>query len=329
MAEPGLIKPAAAPVPPPPAHVTRDDLQCPLCDYDLRGLAEPRCPECGYRFDWSDLIDPSRRLHPYLFEHHPRHSAWSFVRTMVAGLRPARFWSSLKPSQPSRPGRMVLYWLAATLLLPLGYAVTFGWTAITQANEALGARAWTGTPGPRSFGEWWYEEFERDPATRSWADDEYPHPTSFRYIGFIYRHHYRYQGFDDHVQAALLYLTWPWLTMGAMGVFQASMRRAKVKSAHVERCALYCCDAGLWLGVAAALAAPEVSRAMDLGRHIGYRDVALAAVAFAAVTGWRLWAACRHYLRFDHPAATAAATQVIVLLCVLVFLYAIPWPFEF
>lgn len=22
-----------------------DDVRCPLCEYDLRGLAEPRCPE--------------------------------------------------------------------------------------------------------------------------------------------------------------------------------------------------------------------------------------------------------------------------------------------
>ena len=48
-----------------------ETLHCPLCEYNLRGLSEPRCPECGYRFEWAELRDPSRRLHPYLFEHHP------------------------------------------------------------------------------------------------------------------------------------------------------------------------------------------------------------------------------------------------------------------
>jgi hypothetical protein len=58
----------------------------PLCSYDLRGLIEPRRPECGHRFDWDSLLDPAKRLHPYLFEHHARHNVWSFVRTLLAGL---------------------------------------------------------------------------------------------------------------------------------------------------------------------------------------------------------------------------------------------------
>ena len=305
-----------------------DDLRCPLCDYDLRGLIEPCCPECGFRFDWADITDPAKRLHPYLFEHHPRHNAWSFVRTMAGGLRPNRFWSLLKPSQPSRPGRLVLYWLIASLLLPLGYAGTFAWTALKDVDDMRRVRASLRLPEPANFGEWWDREFGRDDANRGWGR-EYPPPTSFRYIGFIYREHYRYQGFNEHIQGALLYLAWPWLTLAALLIFQASMRRVKVRTVHVLRCALYCCDAGLWLGVAAALAAPEVARALDLGRYMGYRDVALAALPFAAVTAWRLSAACRHYLRFDHPVATAVATQLIVFLFVLVCLYVGPaWGIE-
>lgn len=49
---------AVAPIPTeaPPAGspdwaTLHEDVRCPLCDYDLRGLTEPRCPECGYRFD--------------------------------------------------------------------------------------------------------------------------------------------------------------------------------------------------------------------------------------------------------------------------------------
>jgi hypothetical protein len=119
----------------------QDDVKCPLCDYDLRGQTEPRCPECGYRFDWSDLTDPAKKVHPYLFEHHPRRNVWSFLRTFFGGLLPARFWSSLKPSQPSRPRRLVVYWLVTSLLVPLGYAVMFAYTVVAYAPEHRGQRA--------------------------------------------------------------------------------------------------------------------------------------------------------------------------------------------
>jgi len=36
---------------------SRPLLRCPVCDYDLRGCAEPRCPECGTRFDVGSVRD--------------------------------------------------------------------------------------------------------------------------------------------------------------------------------------------------------------------------------------------------------------------------------
>src|SRR5262245_5819966 len=86
------------------------ELHCPLCDYNLRGLTEPRCPECGYSFDWADLTDPARQRHPFLFEHHPEKNVRSFVRTVVGHLLPRRFWRSLRPEMPSNRRRLMIYW---------------------------------------------------------------------------------------------------------------------------------------------------------------------------------------------------------------------------
>src|SRR5206468_900133 len=36
------------------------EIICPLCEYNLRGLSEPRCPECGYRFQWAELHSGQR-----------------------------------------------------------------------------------------------------------------------------------------------------------------------------------------------------------------------------------------------------------------------------
>ena len=115
-----------------------EPVQCPLCDYDLRGQIEPRCPECGYRFVWEELRDPRLRLHPYLFEHHPERNSWSFLRTLRGGMMPRRFWRGLLPIQPSRPRRLVLYYVIVALALMSGLVVQL---AQLTADEITGNRA--------------------------------------------------------------------------------------------------------------------------------------------------------------------------------------------
>src|SRR4051794_15887190 len=108
---------------PPAAIPQTEELHCPLCDYDLRGLVDPRCPECGYVFDWAELRDPARRLHPYLFEHHPDHNFWSFFRTEIGSWRPRVFWRNLHPMQASKVRRLRAYWLLSNL--PVLFYVLF------------------------------------------------------------------------------------------------------------------------------------------------------------------------------------------------------------
>ena len=131
----------APPTSPPPAE---EQLVCPLCDYDLRGLIDPRCPECGYTFEWADLRDPARRRHRYLFEHHPQRNVRSFLRTMIGGLRPSKFWSGLLPSQPSEPRRLRAYALVITIsaLLPT-VALTLHMLGRAWGLQTLGSRLFT------------------------------------------------------------------------------------------------------------------------------------------------------------------------------------------
>jgi hypothetical protein len=41
---------------------------CPSCSYELRGIPELRCPECGYRPTFAELRDGARQTHLALME---------------------------------------------------------------------------------------------------------------------------------------------------------------------------------------------------------------------------------------------------------------------
>ena len=271
---------AAASLPDCPA-VGAARIPCPLCEYDLRGLVEPRCPECGYRFTWDELNDPSRRFHPWLFEHHPRRNAWSFTRTLAHGLLPVRFWSTLYPTQPSRAGRIVAYWVLCALPLLGGIAALAG----LYVAEIYGG-VWGPAP-VRRYGLWRL-------ATWAAANDA-------RNGGMII--------------FSVLALAWPWLTMAALLVFQASLRRARLRTTHVLRCVLYSADVVVWCAAAVAVIAlfAWVGRTGTARSPLG-DDWVLAPLAVGLWLSYRLFVAYRLYLRFDHALATVLASQVIVAL---------------
>ncbi len=51
-----MRKPPQQPVIRPPGPGGLDcDVPCLQCGYNLRGLIEPHCPECGFQFDWATL----------------------------------------------------------------------------------------------------------------------------------------------------------------------------------------------------------------------------------------------------------------------------------
>jgi len=105
---------------PPDWDSISDEILCPLCEYNLRGIPEPRCPECGFQFEWDEVLNPARRQHRFVFEHQNSRRLRAFWKTAVAGLRPGKFWRELTPMQPSYPGRLFVYWFIAMAIACLG-----------------------------------------------------------------------------------------------------------------------------------------------------------------------------------------------------------------
>ena len=312
----------------------RGDVQCPLCEYDLRGLVEPRCPECGYAFTWPDVTDPARRLHPFLFEHHPERNVWSFRRTLLGTLRPRRFWAALRPAQPGRTHRLLVYWLLAATPMLLAAVAWNAKQVVAHARSMALARARVqaqlvargDTPEKRQI----VREFG---SIGGYLDATFPARRPFRFFYSPWR------GPGALNCVVLAWLAWPWMTFLTLLVFQFSMRRARVRTVHVLRCVLYGFDAIWWAGlVVAAVVAWQIHSGAALpgrtilsglpdflamvvnsyGHDLVARTAAVAAAVLLPVMTYRTVVAYGLYLRFDRPAATVLTSQAIVLLVVMV-----------
>ena len=66
------------------------------------GFRVLRCPECGYGFEWAELLVDRQHRHPYLFEQHPERNMRSFLMTLLGGLRPRQVLV-VAPRGPLRP----------------------------------------------------------------------------------------------------------------------------------------------------------------------------------------------------------------------------------
>src|SRR5690348_9108847 len=105
---------------------------CPLCDYNLRGISEPRCPECGYRFAWPELMEVARQSHPTLFDHNPRRKLRNFLATLRGGFSPVTFWTSIHPKLACSRWRLLLYlvlymlpWLSLLAVALISQAMSY------------------------------------------------------------------------------------------------------------------------------------------------------------------------------------------------------------
>jgi hypothetical protein len=310
-----------------------DDILCPLCDYNLRGLPEPRCPECGYRFNWQELLDPTRRHHPFLFEHHPERKLGSLFKTLVGGFRPKKFWTSLYPSQRSRLGLLAFYWLLTSfpLLILLIAGITFDARTLLKSirqQRAVYVGWYTNPASSRNLQL--TRGFPNRAALDRWLDSWSPEPPNPEFFRLLLLQTLRGRtviarsGPIFAAPFALLLLLWPWLTFLALMVFQFSMRRARIRTTHVLRCIIYSSDIAFCTAAAAfAVAALWIGPSLLFGG--AYRSspvnqfLFLIALLYIVLFTYRLASAYRRYLKFDWPTATVLSTQLIVALFVFTF----------
>lgn len=91
--------------------MARDDIrrpECPRCGYDLTGEVAlwtascplaGRCSECGINVAWSRVMAVAE--HPWLFEYHWRHQPLRrLVRSWLEAFRPRRFWRDVQLTDP-------------------------------------------------------------------------------------------------------------------------------------------------------------------------------------------------------------------------------------
>ena len=283
-------------------------VECPLCLYNLRGLIEPRCPECGLQFEWPELLDPQRQRHRYLFEHHAERNLWSFFRTVLGGLRPRKFWTTLKPNHTVNSRRLLIYWFLCSCLLLLVPAAEAIQAGVNLAEYNAWSRLFP-VPGTTT-GHWPSAQ-----AKQRYIDANFPLPPSRTFL-LQYAQVIRENFFASTSVELGTIAVWPWLTFAALMIFQASMRKARVQRGHVLRCVIYAADASVWYTIL-MLAAMAWLIALAIIKHSpqpSERITFWLLLLLWVVRLDRLTTAYRKYLQFDHPFLTALVSQIIVLL---------------
>jgi hypothetical protein len=328
------------------------DVLCPLCGYNLRGLPEARCPECGGKFEWPDLLDPTRKLHPYLFEHHPERNVWSFVRTFIGGLFPRRFWRIIHPAQPSRPKRLILYWILCVLVFLVVPSTRYVLSAIDIRHDMLQRRnaylAYYKSPragvapthlsratvASREELDLLVQDYQ---SVDRFIEMATPQPTlrvlfgrtSIPFLESIdntaLARGNRLMTFSVSLSLALL--IWPWPAMLLLMLLRTTMRQASIRRTHLMRVCLYNADVILWLAlvstgpivVAYLYHLYQSGGPMSLMYTYTYLNQFLIYAPFliGMILTYRFAMAIRHYLRFRHAFGVAISVQIILALLLL------------
>jgi hypothetical protein len=207
---------------------------------------------------------------------------------------PWRFWRDLKPTQEVNVRRLLRYWIfanAVTVALSIALMIR---PLILLAQIDSKRRAYAAAHPPVYFNPFY------DPQPWTWG----------YFAQVAYNIKYGTMGLG-WVRDAAVGLLWTWLSLATLMIFQASMRQAKIKTAHVLRVAIYGCDFMVLLAAVHLLL-------VDTSYKDSWNTLAIVG-ACAIVATFRMSIAYQKYLRFHMPFLTVLASQLIVfiLVCIL------------
>ena len=286
--------------------------QCPRCGYDLGGEVaswhrqcpvEGRCSECGLTFQWPRVLAISE--HPWLFEYHWRRKPLRrLLRSWGESHRPIRFWQGVRLTDP------VHLWPLVTVCLCAGLFIFAGLVAVAVISGAGSVFVvWPGGTAVRS--------------------------DLLELTG--------YAAWDTCVAVAIL-LPGPVVALVAMpaafALLPQTLRRARVRRAHVARIWLYSLFAPLsvavlwtlFLLVASNLGLDALIDAVNPWEWArGFGPMGLRSVRFFAeplpgvvasmlILAWlTVWwrSACRSYLRLPSSGWIVLALSLTVGLAAL------------
>lgn len=329
------------------------DILCPLCDYNLKMLTEPRCPECGHRFEWADVLAEDRELRGF-FEHARGRWLMSIFWTWLASLFSLWFWKRVKTTDPVRLGRVILFAALNLLALVSAIGIMVG-VQVWQSYSAARSMHVTALKGieqqivfdqmrlARSKSATQYSPYRpvivpsKFPTTQAYLDATFPPPTV---VGAFHAYFtgnrpwlgtFLYQSNAPAVSnfgVAAILAMWPWLTLGLFAIFRVSLRRAGISWPHLLRMVTYCSAIlalapAIWLAVRAGLERPPFfGYTWDLIFRLDEPTarVLLILLAWLAI---RLAIAMHRYLRIPQGVIMALLSQIIVMLIALQFLILI------
>ena len=263
-------------------------LRCVHCDYHLYGLKDMRCPECGEDFTWPSVFAKYHRSRLAHFEYRWRdRPIRSFLGTWLWALRPTKVWKSFDLHDPPCVIPLVLTVVAQVLLIALGLGVLQG------LDDWAWKRSWT----LRSIAY----GYTGSPVTI--ADI----PSSI--LG----------GFQnlEVLEARLLTVFWAIASLCALLIYPQSMRKCRVRVAHVVRVWAYSTLTVVPVAIAGIFAI-SIIQAFSSANYWTWIDVAAMFGVLWFVTR-SIGLAYRGYLRVPHARGIALASQAIAVLATVTY----------
>lgn len=259
-------------------------LTCLKCGYHLFGLSETRCPECGTQFTWSEALDNYRRRQNPLFEYQcGKHFIRSAIRTWWWCLRPTKFWKRIDIHDPPQVVPLLIWVLMCLVAFAVSVAVT---TGIAQ----------------------WLPRYMY----------ALSRPARFRRTGWAQLPSWvlRVASNPEFARVVVSVLAWTVFSLVALLVFRQSMRRCRIRTVHVIRVWAYSTPTMLVVAGVTTVIVEILKAELTRGRSRFPFEILVGGV-FVAYVMWAQRCAYRHTIRMAHSFGVAICAQLMAVLATM------------